>query len=53
MAISLNKGHDIATCFPVREGFGVVSSTSHTAAGKVPIPDRFSQQNFRTAIVVQ
>ena len=41
------------TCFPVREGFGVVSSTSHAAAGKVPIPDRFSQQNFRTTIVVR
>jgi len=29
----------------VREGFGVVNSTSHTAAGKVPILDRSSHQN--------
>ena len=29
----------------VREGFGVVTSTSHSAAGRVPIPDRFSQQS--------
>jgi len=28
------------------EGCGVVTSTSHTVAGRVPIPDRFSQQNF-------
>jgi hypothetical protein len=27
-------------------GCGVVTSTSHTAAGRVPIPDRFSQRNF-------
>ena len=30
----------------VRQDFGVVASTSHTAAGKVPIPDRFYHQNF-------
>ena len=39
----LNKGHDIVTCFPILEGFGAVTSTSHIASYKVPIPDRFSR----------